>query len=185
MPKLLNVGGGPVAVPAEYQGYDVDLLDIDIDLHPEIWLDARKIATDLEPAQYDVVLCSHNLEHYYEHEVPGVLWGFYHVLKMDGFADIRVPDVLAVMNAVVQHNLGLRDVLYQSAVGPIRVLDVLWGWQKQIARSSYNYYAHKIGFSQDMLGRLLKEAHFERVMIASKNYEIRALAYKRIPKENE
>jgi predicted SAM-dependent methyltransferase len=42
------------------------------------------------------VYCSHNLEHYYHHEVPRVLAGSLHVLKPHGFAEIRVPDVEAV-----------------------------------------------------------------------------------------
>lgn len=184
MPRLLNVGGGAVPPPPEYKGWDVDLLDIDLDVHPDIWLDAKKL-TDLEPGQYDAVYCSHNLEHYYEHEVPQVLWGIYYVLAPDGFADIRVPDARGVMLAVAQFDLKLTDVLYQSAVGPIRVMDVLWGWQKQIAKSSYSYYAHKCGFSRNLLGRALKEAHFEHILIGGDNYELKALAYKRKPKETE
>ena len=54
MPKLLNVGGGRMPVPAEYKGWDVVLLDIDLDVHPDIWLDARQLTT-LEPGQYDAV----------------------------------------------------------------------------------------------------------------------------------
>jgi len=184
VPKLLNVGGGPVPVPPEYDGWDVDLLDIDIDLAPAIWLDARRL-TDLEPGQYDGVYCSHNLEHYYEHEIDTVLFGIYHVLTPDGFADIRVPDVIAVMETVVENKLDLDAVLYTAAVGPIRVCDVLWGWQKQIEKSSYNYYAHKIGFCRATLGRALRQAHFKRILIGSRNYEIRAMAYKQPLPEDE
>jgi len=184
MAKLLNVGGGPVPVPAEYRDWDVDLLDIDLDVHPDIWMDARALTT-LEPGQYDAVYCSHNMEHYYEHEVAQVLWGFYHILTASGFADIRVPDAMAVMQAVITSGLELDSVLYTAPVGKIRVCDVLWGWQKQIAKSEQPYYGHKFGFSRNTLGRALRAAHFEHILIGSGGYEIRAMAYKRKPKEKQ
>ena len=177
MPKVLNVGGGPVSVPPEYQGWDVVLLDIDPDVQPDICLDAREMAT-LEPAQFDAVYASHVLEHFAECDVGKVLWGFYHVLTWDGYADIRVPDVQAVVAAVVERGLDLDAVLYQAPVGPIRVCDVLWGWQKQIAESGQLFYSHRFGFSRDMLGRALKVAHFEHILIGGRGYEIRARAYK-------
>ncbi len=58
---------------------------------------------DLSANEYDAVYCSHNLEHYYRHDVPGVLKGFHHVLKDYGFADISVPDIDALMKTVVQN----------------------------------------------------------------------------------
>lgn len=179
MPKLLNVGGGKVPVPAEYREWDVTLLDVDADVNPDIHLDARDMAA-LAPGQYDAVYASHVLEHFAEHEIGVVLWGFYHVLAADGFADIRVPDARAVMMAVAQNNLDLDSILYKAPVGPIRVCDVIWGWQKQIERSGQDYYAHKFGFSRDILGRALKAAHFKRVLIGCSNYEIIALAYKEV-----
>jgi len=183
VPKLLNVGGGLVPLPQQYAGWDVTLLDIDLDVHPDLWMDVRKL-TDLEPGQYDAVYASHVLEHLHEHEVGGVLWGFYHVLNADGYADIRVPDARAVMVSVAENGLELDAVLYTASVGPIRVCDVLWGWQKRIAKSGNDYYAHRIGFSRDTLGRVLSTAHFEHVLIGTGGYEIRALAYKRKPEES-
>src|SRR6266446_7887238 len=46
----------------------------------------------LAASQFDAVYCSHNLEHYYRHDGATVLRGFLHVLKPDGFAEIKVPD---------------------------------------------------------------------------------------------
>lgn len=179
--KLLNVGGGTVPVPPEYRGWQVTLLDIDIDAHPDIWLDARKL-TDLEPGQFDAVYASHVLEHFFEHEIAQVLWGFYHVLTPDGFADVRVPDIMSVAESLTK-GCDLDSVLYTSQAGPIRPCDVLWGWQKQIAKSGQPFYGHRFGFSRDTLGRALKATHFEHVLLGCGGYEIRALAYKRKPKE--
>jgi SAM-dependent methyltransferase len=177
MKRVLNVGGGRVRIDPAYDGWDVLLLDIDPRCCPDIIMDARDLG-QLEAGQYDAVYCAHNLEHYHEHDIRVVLAGFYRVLFDDGYADIRVPDARAVMEAVVQRDLDLDAVLYQSPVGPIRVCDVLWGYQKEIRESGQDYYAHKFGFSRNLLGRTLKRAGFEYVLIGGSHYELRALAYK-------
>lgn len=178
--RVLNVGGGPVPVPPQYGDWDVDLLDIDPAIRPDILLDARELGT-LPAGEYDAVYCSHNLEHYHEHEIDVVLRGFYHVLTDDGFADVRVPDAKAVIEAVVKSALDLDSVLYQSSAGPIRVGDVLWGYQVEITRTGQSYYAHKWGFSRNLLGRALKRNGFEYVLLGGGNYELRAMAFKQKP----
>jgi len=103
MKRFLNVGGNnkSLAVPEVYAGWEHVLLDIDPIGKPDIVCDARELTTlDVEP--FDAIYCSHNLEHYYAHDVPKVLAGFLHLLKDDGFIDIRVPDIKAVMEMVVR-----------------------------------------------------------------------------------
>jgi hypothetical protein len=183
MPRLLNIGAGPVPPPSLYRDYEIVTLDIDEAVQPDIVLDARDLPT-LEPGQYDAVYASHVLEHFSECDVARVLWGFYHILTPNGYADIRVPDVPAVMEAV-GNGLPLDGVLYTAQVGPIRPCDTLWGWQEQIKRSGQPYYAHRFGFSRDTLGKALKTAHFEYVEIGRGAFELRAVAYKRRPREEQ
>jgi predicted SAM-dependent methyltransferase len=92
--KVLNVGGNSkaIALPPVYQGWENVLLDIDPKGQPDVLCDARELA-GLAGGEYDAVYCSHNLEHYHRHDVPKVLAGFRHVLKAEGFAHIRVPDM--------------------------------------------------------------------------------------------
>jgi hypothetical protein len=80
--NVLNVGGNSkaIAIPRHFEGWTHDLLDIDPRGRPDILCDARKLTT-LAPNLHDAVYCSHNLEHYFAHEVPKVLRGFHHVLK--------------------------------------------------------------------------------------------------------
>ena len=184
MPNLLNIGAGPVPPPAEYPGWHITTLDIDETVHPDLCMDARDLAT-LEPGQYDAVYASHVLEHFAEHEVDAVLWGFYHILTPDGFAHIRVPDAMTVMLAVAQGGLDLDSVLYTVQAGDIRVCDVLWGWQAQIKRSGQPFYQHKIGFSRDTLGQALRAARFEHIEIGRGAYELTAYAHKRTPVRDE
>ncbi|PZO53387.1 MAG: class I SAM-dependent methyltransferase [Alphaproteobacteria bacterium] len=180
--RVLNVGGNNRAIPLppHFASYEHLLLDIDPKGKPDILSDARDLSK-LESAQFDAVYCSHNLEHYYRHDVPKVLAGFQHVLHADGFAQVIVPDLHAVMHQTIQRGLDVEDVLYQSHSGPIMVLDVLYGYSRQIESSGEDFYAHKTGFTQKSLVRALLAAGFERVYAGVGNLEVNALAFKSKP----
>lgn len=181
--KVLNVGGNnkKFPLPPQYTDFEHLLLDIDPKGSPDIVLDARNLTT-LEGGQFDAVYCSHNLEHYYRHDVPRVLAGFLHVLKDGGFAHIRVPDIAQVMRVTIERGLDIDDVLYQSAAGPIMVLDVLYGLGVEIERSKQDFYAHKTGFTQKSLLAALSRSGFSKTYSAiGNNFEISALAFKGVP----
>ncbi|NOT15871.1 MAG: class I SAM-dependent methyltransferase [Methylotenera sp.] len=185
MKKVLNVGGNNKAIPLppQYADFEHILLDIDPTGLPDIVCDAREL-NQLEQAQFDAIYCSHNLEHYYWHDVPKVLAGFLHVLKEGGFAQIRVPDIEDLMKIVVEKGMDIDDVLYQSPAGPIKVIDVLYGFTKQIERSGVDFYAHKTGFTKKSLQNVLAQAGFSSVYFSIGNIEIRAIAFKGQPDEN-
>ena len=84
-PSVLNVSGGSrrIPIPEHYAGWNHLLLDIDIAGKPDLLCDARQLS-GLVAEQFDAVYCSHNLEHYYKHEVANVLQGFRHVPKSMG-----------------------------------------------------------------------------------------------------
>ena len=181
--KVLNVGGGSKAtpIPAYFSDWQHDLLDIDDRGNPDLVCDARELST-LEPGQYDAVYCSHNLEHYYRHEGLNVLKGFVHILKEDGFAEIRVPDIAQVIGAVQDKQLDLDDVLYESAAGPISAHDVIYGLQSEIVGSGQDFYAHKTGFTPKSLVKFLYEGGFRYVyLIEDEHLAVHALAFKIVP----
>ena len=179
MRKVLNVGGGSkqIPLPPQYAGWQHVLLDIDQQHAPDIACDARKLTT-LGGSEYDAVYCSHNLEHYYRHDLPAVLAGFHHVLKPDGFAHIVVPDIAAVMKTVTEEKLDIEDVLYQSPRGPITVADVVYGYGAEIESSGNDFYAHKNGFTQRSLSSTLTSAGFSTIFVNSGNLEIHCLAFR-------
>jgi ubiquinone/menaquinone biosynthesis C-methylase UbiE len=183
-PRVLNVGGGSkgIPIPPYYGNWRHDLLDIDPKGKPDVVCDARQLST-LAASQYDAVYCSHNLEHYYKHDGTKVLKGFLHVLKPDGFAEIRVPDMNSVMKKVVEAKLDIEDTLYHSPAGPISVRDVFYGFAKQIEDSGVDFYAHKTGFTSQSLEELLFRSGFPNVymFVAEEGFEIRAVAFKREP----
>jgi hypothetical protein len=184
MRRVLNVGGNSkdIPLPENYRGWENVLLDIDPRGKPDVVCDAREL-TKLEGAAYDAVYCSHNLEHYYRHDVPKVLAGFRHVLKDAGFAHIRVPDMGEVMRQVVQKSMDIDDVLYQSPAGPITVRDVFYGYGVEIERSGNDFFAHKTGFTQKSLVRMLESCGFPMVFSMTGNLEVMALAFKQKPDE--
>ncbi len=182
MKKVLNVGGNnrAIALPPHFAGFEHLLLDIDPAGSPDIVCDARELGS-LRAGQFDSVYCAHNLEHYYRHDVPRVLAGFQHVLKEGGFAHIRVPDIHAVMKATIERGLDIEDVLYESDLGPIKVLDVLYGHGAQIERSGQDFFAHKTGFTNKSLLAALHAAGFSKVFSRTGAMEIDALAFKGAP----
>jgi len=148
-------------LPQQYSGYEQLLLDIDPRGAPDIVCDARELGT-LDGVQFDAVYCSHNLEHYYRHDVPKVLAGFLHILKAGGFAHIKVPDIHEVMRQTLERGLDIDDILYVSSAGPIMVLDVLYGYSLEIKRSGQDFYAHKSRLHAEIPARRLAEGRFFR-----------------------
>ena len=178
--KVLNVGGNSKAIPlpSQYEGFEHLLLDIDPKGAPDVVCDARNMADELEPGQFDAVYCSHNLEHYYEHDVTRVLDGFIHVLKLEGFAHIRVPDIGGLIKLLAEKDLDIEDVIYRTRQNvPIRALDMLYGWQRQIRTSGVEYFAHKTGFTRQSLVRVLRNAGFTHVYHKAANLELTAIAF--------
>ncbi len=181
--RFLNVGGNrkDIPVPAYFDGWEHVLLDIDPTGSPDIVCDARELMT-LEPAQFHAVYCSHNLEHYYHHEVPKVLQGFRHVLKPSGFAMISVPDLEDVMRTMLERGLDLDDELYKTGDNiPILARDVFYGWGVQMESSGQEYYSHKTGFSHTSLEAILKRNRFKYVYVQKSPFNIIALAFMQKP----
>lgn len=185
MRQVLNVGGNnkDIPLPPQYQGWRHMLLDIDPRRGPDVVCDARRLAT-LPAAQYDAVYCSHNLEHYYRHEVPKVLEGFRHVLNPEGFAHVIVPDLRELMRTVVERDLDVDQVLYQSASGPVSVQDVIYGYGPEIEASGNDYFAHKTGFTERSLEAALKRAGFRFVFTRTGNLEVHAVAFAAPPAQH-
>lgn len=179
MKKVLNVGGNSkkIPLPPQYEGFEHVLLDIDPRGAPDIVCDARELAS-LDADQFDAVYCSHNLEHYYRHDVPRVLKGFLHLLKDGGIAQIRVPDMHEVMRMTLEKDLDIDDVLYESQAGPIMVLDVIYGYSVEIEQSGQDFFAHKTGFTRTSLLNAIQRAGFSGAYSATGNLEINAIAYK-------
>lgn len=178
MKKVLNIGGNSrnIKIPEFYDGWQNVILDIDPKCNPDICCDARSISLYTKD-KYDSIYCSHNLEHYYRHDAKKVLFGFTKILKSDGFIFIRVPDIMAVIQRMIDHKLDIEDTLYDSAAGPIRSSDVIFGFQKEIEDSGNDYFAHKNGFTSKSLQILLGECGFNPVYVCKGPLELWAYVF--------
>ncbi len=182
---VLNVGGNNkgIAIPVCYDGWKHVLLDIDPKGNPDVLCDAREL-WKLPPRQYDSIYCSHNLEHYYRHDAVKVLNGFRTVLKKDGFVIIKVPDILAVMQRVIDCDLDIDDLLYSVPETDVMVHDLIYGLHAKIERSGNEFYAHRTGFTAKSLGRLLELCGFKEVYVWESIYghfELFAIAFLEVP----
>lgn len=161
MKKLLHVGCGPLTKRNMTPGFNSDdwnevRLDIDPAVKPDIigtMLDMRGV----DSQSVDALYSSHNLEHVFPHEVPVVLAEFLRVLKPDGFVVLTCPDLQCVCEAVVSDRL--LEPLYESTVGPISPIDILYGHRAAIAQGRH-YMAHKCGFTYKTLCSSFEEAGF-------------------------
>jgi SAM-dependent methyltransferase len=180
--RVLNVGGNSKLspIPDHYSGWNHLLLDIAPGPDVDVLLDARKLA-EYDGEKFDSVYSSHNLEHFYPHDVSKVLSGIHQALKPDGFLDIRVPDIPSVLKAVVAQGMELDDVLYTSPAGPISAHDVIYGWGAEIERSGVDFFAHKRGFSVKSLTLSLQQAGFVHIYSAVNGYQLQAVAFKSEP----
>jgi hypothetical protein len=156
------------------------LLDLDPNVGADIVLDVREL-TSLAPHQFDAVYCSHNLEHVRQHEVPVVLAGFLHVLKPGGLAQIIVPDLQELMVTCVQQGIDLDGLLYDSPMGPITPLDVLYGHAATIEQSGQDYYAHRTGFTSRTLANVVEASGFGPMFCQQGNLELNLISFNGSP----
>ena len=180
--RVLNVGGNSKStrMPGHFDGWQQLYLDIDSRWKPDVLCDARLLSS--QPAQqFDAIFCSHNLEHYYAHDVRKVLNGFLHVLNGTGFAEVVVPDIRATMTTMLENGLDIEDPLYQSPAGPVSAHDVIYGFGPEIEKSGQDFMAHKTGFTQKSLLATLTRAGFPYVFSQLCALEVRAVAFKVAP----
>jgi len=131
--------------------------DIDESRNPDI----VGTLTDMSLVQtgsVDAIYSAYNIDHIYPHEVPTALSEFFRVLKDDGIAIIKCPDIQSVCEAVAKGKL--LEPFYNSPVGPISPIDILFGNRKTVAKGN-EFMAKKGGFIYSVLDRALHQAGFE------------------------
>lgn len=151
MATLLNVGSAGHKRPDLFADYEETRLDIDPACAPDIVASMTDMG---EIGTYDLVLCSHALEHLYPHDVSVALSEFRRVLNPGGGAVILVPDLQDVRPT--------EDVLYRASDdGDVTGLDLIYGLRCHIKRSVF--WAHHTGFTEATLSQALKDAGFSKI----------------------
>ena len=163
---FLNVGCGQTGIERlpecfQFGDWQQIRLDINPDVEPDILADVTDLSA-VESNSVDAVYSSHNLEHLHLHQVPYALSEMYRVLKPTGFVLLTMPDIKAVAQWVLDGKL--MDIIYESPMGPIRPIDILYGHQGAIERGDA-YMAHKTAFDAETLAQALAEARFQEVRV--------------------
>ena len=187
MKTLLNVGCGWENI-SKIKGFDQDdWKEIRLDINNAVKPDIIGTLTDMsliETASVDAIYSSYNLDHIYAHEVPIALKEFYRVLNKDGIAVVKCPDIQTVCELIAQDKL--LEFLYESDIGPVYPIDVIYGNRKQIQMGN-EYMAKKVGFTYSALNGAFAEAGFKaRYGGRMPNYggELAIVAFKqKIPEE--
>ena len=161
MKTLLNVGCGWSNI-SNLKGFNNDnwkeiRLDIDSAVKPDVVGSSTDMSM-IETASVDAIYSSYNLDHIYAHEVPIALKEFYRVLNEDGIAVVRCPDIQTVCELIAQDKL--LELLYESPIGPIYPIDVIYGNRWQIQNGN-EYMTKKVGFTYSALNASFAEAGFK------------------------
>lgn len=166
MKTVLHVGCGHLTIANLPQYFNTGEWDeIRLDVNPAVNPDIIGQSQDLsliEDAAMDAVYSSHNIEHVWSFEVPQVLSEFRRVLKPDGMLVVLCPDIQQVAQAVVDG--WLEKTLYVSPAGPITAVDILYGYQPDIAAGNH-YMAHKMAFTCETLSEHLLRSGFSSCVI--------------------
>lgn len=178
MRKFLHVGCGPHTKQQTGAFQSDDWQEVRLDIDPAVNPDIVASMTDLSlvpSASFDAVFSSHNIEHLHFHEVAGALREFRRVLKDTGFLVIACPDLQSICALVAQGQL--LEPAYESSVGPISPMDVMYGYGKAMAAGNL-FMAHKCGFTERVLSDELRNCGFASVASIQLTgaFELRAIA---------
>jgi len=163
--NVLHAGCGvyaPGKLHPVFRGKDWDetRLDIDSQVKPDLVCSIHDMSSVVRSRTYDALWSSHNIEHLHAHQVANAFGEFFRVLKTDGFALIRCPDLEAVAEILLRQ--GPDHAAYMSPAGPITALDMIYGHAASVARGNASM-RHHTGFTAERLGRLLLEAGFVEI----------------------
>lgn len=161
MKKFLHVGCGLQEKSSTTRGFNTDdWVEIRYDIDKSVCPDYVGSMIDIgiiEDGSVEGVFSSHSIEHLYAHEVPLAFGEFLRVLNDDGVVILTCPDLKSVCELVAQDRL--TDTAYESGMGPIAPLDILYGHRASI-QQGHLFMAHKCGFTERVLSATLQDAGF-------------------------
>jgi hypothetical protein len=157
--------------------------EVRLDINPAVTPDIVASMTDMSPVasgSVQAIFSAHNLEHLYPHQVPVVLAEFRRVLAPAGVVVIGVPDLQKVAELVAADRL--EEPAYQSPMGPIAPLDILYGLRTALAAGNL-FMAHHTGFTARTLANTFATAGFARTIVQRQSFALLGLAFKTEPSQ--
>ena len=176
MKTVLNIGSGSSSVRDFTSLFDdAKWIEIRVDKYVD-GADLKCDITTLEDvanSSVDVVWASHVIEHLEWKQLPETFHNIMRVMKSEGAAIIKVPDLGSIAHLIKD---GLLGPVYTTESGSeICVIDMLYGHRglQEIVQGQN----HKIGFTEKSMGEILNKLGINAFISAS-NYEVKAVLYK-------
>lgn len=130
-------------------------VDLDEDAEPDVVADLRSLPFEDDYA--DAAISLGVLEHFEEPALPSVFGEIARVLKPGGVVKLVVPDMQAICAVIAEGRL--TDVLFESSAGPVRALDIVYGYSPMLAE--HPLWGHRTGFTAATLADWLGSVGFE------------------------
>jgi SAM-dependent methyltransferase len=165
--KILNAGSGsrlsgklPEVFVNEF--WAETRLDIVPANEPDIVGSIADMRDVIDDGAFDVVYSSHAVEHLYAHEVIPAFRELRRVLKPGGFALVTCPNLISIARYILTEDV--ETIAYESPAGPVRPIDMLYGYGESIANGAYAM-AHKTGFTPPRIARVALVSGFSEVRV--------------------
>lgn len=150
---MLHVGCGGEGLPPWLTPASETRLDIDPEQKPDIVASMTDMG---EIGQFDVIYCSHALEHLHPNDILKALKEFRRCLKPDGYAVVMVPDCEDVKPTF--------EILYTTKGGlEVSGYDVFYGHSR--FTSEQPHMRHQMAFDCATLKAAIEAAGFERYAV--------------------
>jgi SAM-dependent methyltransferase len=151
-PSVLHVGCGGAPLPEWMGKCNETRLDADERCSPDVVATMTNMG---DIGQFDIVFCSHALEHLSPSDVMKALAEFRRVLRPSGAVMVFVPDLEDVKPTF--------DPLYESPMGPISGHDMFYG--HTLASETNPFMRHLTAFMSETLRGALTQAQFKNVRV--------------------
>jgi len=173
---ILNVGAGTTSVHKQTEYFKInDYKELKLDVaecNPDIISDITTLE-NVPNDSVDAIWACHVVEHVYYHKLPDVFKNMLRVIKPDGFAVIRVPDIGSIAHMIEDD---LFTPVYDTNVGPICPIDILYSSRVLVERFG-EPMCHRTGFTEKSMTGILKSLNID-ALVAKMNGEIVAILYK-------
>jgi hypothetical protein len=128
----------------------------------------------------DAVWASHVVEHNYWHELPKIFSNMMRVLKDDGFAIVKVPNLATIAGAIHGNIL---TTIYDTSVGPVTAMDMIYG-HRGLVEAMGEGMAHKTGFTKSSMEAVLESLGIKAIVKEMQHdLEVVAFLFKDEPPE--
>lgn len=176
---VVNIGCGKTKLETQSK-YFLDWKEIRIDAFENDTANMISSIIDFEGVpneSVDAIWASHVVEHNYWHDLPKIFNNMLRILKQDGFAVIRVPDLGEIAHRI-QDGL-IDDLVYDSSAGPIYPIDWIYG-HRGLTEFWGEGMLHKTGFTKKSMNQVLQSLGFDAYVKAQEG-EIVTILYKGEP----